>query len=171
MADQAEKIEISGLLRLRRWYDWDQHALQWSILQFLKAQEERGGDLAATSKNANLFFQLGLGLAEKGDPTLVATINGFPVGWICWGEPETPFEARWKTCHTFGSYTIPQFRHEGVAMQLRDVAWAMAEQLGYERVIGPVHVSNRRGLKLFKAGYGAKATSVQFEFFLKGGKK
>ena len=167
MEAQAEKT-IEDQLRIRPWHEQDQPALQWQILQFLKAQGDRGGDLAATTKNAGLFFQLGLGLAQKGDPTLVATLNAYPVGWICWGEPVTPFECKWKTCHTFGSYTAPQFRKEGVSMQLRDVAWAMAEQLGYERIIGPVHTSNRRGLKLFKAGYGAKATAVQFEFFLKG---
>lgn len=165
--EQAVQTQIEEQLRIRPWCDQDRQALQFQILQFLKAQ----GDLAVTARNADLFFQLGLGLAKKGDPTLLASISGYPVGWVCWGEPETPFEARWKTCHTFGSYTASQFRHAGISLQLRDEAWHIAERQGYERIIGPVQVSNKRGLRLFKAGYGAKATSVQFEFFLSKGKE
>jgi len=145
------------------WKAIDATWLKAAIGEFLRANLERGGDLLPTSRNCEVLLRLGLAGAEAGDPCLVAVVGGEPVGYVLWvGAPPT-LDTRYKTINALGSYTAPGSRSNGVAAALRAEAWAMTRALGFERVIGPVHLSNARGIQEFVEVFHAWPTTVQME--------
>lgn len=145
------------------WKDIDRAAIRSMILDFLKAGAERGGDLVPCSENVDALWRLGRQLADAGDPCLVGIVGGEPVAYVQWGGVNTaPFVSRFKTCHTFGSFTQHRHRHHGIAGALRSEALTMARALGYQRIIGPVAFQNQRGMAEFVA-QGAWPTHAQWE--------
>jgi len=150
---------------IRSWARRDTNWLRGALRAFLQAGIERGGDLLPTDRNVDALLNLGLLGAERGDPCLVA--DDPLVAFVLWTAPEGSHlvDMRWKTIQAIGSYTEIGERSFGVAGALREAARRMAVDLGYERITGPVHLTNGRGLREF-CERGAWPTSVQMELLL-----
>ena len=156
---------------IRHWVPNDIVQVQNMIEAFLEKGLERGGDIPPTPKNVRALWDMGVGASQNQDPTYLATIDEKIIAYVQWsGLATTTFELRWRTCFTWGSFTVPGYRSRGIAAQLREKAAVQAKDRGYQRVIGPVHIENPRGIKHFleeyRGGGIAKATAVQFEEFL-----
>lgn len=152
---------------VRGWQECDRPWLREAIYAFLAAGAARGGDLLPTARNVETYLQMGYGGAHKGDPCLVAIVNGQPVAFVLWVGQGTPLlEQRWKTIYALGSYTEPRARSHGYADELRVRAREIARALGYERIIGPVSLTNARGVDVFIRDYDAWPTHIQFEAFV-----
>ena len=151
------------------WKPIDSAWLRHAIHEFLLANVARGGDLLPTSRNVSAYLKLGLDGAARGEPCLVAITSGEPVAFVLWvGTPSPALDSRWKTINALGSYTEPHARRSGVARRLREEAWAMTKALGYERVIGPMSLSNERGMREFIEVFDAWPTWATFEAFTHG---
>jgi len=154
------------MMDVRPWRIEDAPVLSPMIRDFLSASVRRGGDLLSTQKNAQMLFELGVSWAILGMPTLVAThAYDMIVGYIQWGWIPAAFDLRWRTCHALGSYVAAEVRHQGVARMLRDRGREMCLEAGIERIMGPVHLVNQRGIEEFVA-QGAWPTTVQMEVLL-----
>lgn len=150
-------------MEIAPWKAIDAPWIKWAIGEFLRANLDRGGDLLASPRNVDALLQLGLAGASAGDPCLVAVVGGELVGYVLWVGVSPILDTRWRTINALGSYTAPGSRSNGVAARLRAEAWDMTRALGYERVIGPVHLSNPRGIQEFVQVFHAWPTTVQME--------
>lgn len=154
-------------MEIRHWEEKDKEWLKDSIREFLRAGLERGGDLLDTDKNIEAYLKLGYAAVARGEPCLIAIQDGFRAGFVFWiGIPNPQLDERWRTIQALGSYTVPNFRSWGIADRLRLSAREMAKKLGFERISGPVHVTNEKGIKVFEAFYGAKINVHNFEQFI-----
>lgn len=154
---------------VRPWAAVDVAWLRGAIEAFLAANAARGGDLIVNERNVTTYLQLGMGGALRGDPCLVAILKEHPVGFVLWvGTPNPPLDSRWKTINALGSYTEPEARSKGVADALRRAAWDMTVAQGYERVHGPMHLSNARGIEEFIHVWDAWPTTCTFEVMVNG---
>ena len=104
-------------------------------------------------------------MAEQGDPSLVAIEDEKVVSYIMWGDIGVPMDSKWKTCHALGSYTLADYRHHGIVTALRHRGLEMAIERGYERIIGPMHIVNRKGIHEMEKE-GAIPTVIQMERFI-----
>jgi GNAT superfamily N-acetyltransferase len=152
-------MEITGWQRENRLW------LRATCIEFLRVLEKRGGDLLPTTRNADFLCELGYAGSERGEPCLVGFIDDTPVAWILWCAPSPILDMKWRTMNAIGSYTEPSSRSQGIAHHLRKRAVKMTKRLGYQRISGPVAMSNRRGHEEF-IGWGAWPTSVQWELHL-----
>ena len=127
--------------------------LRSALTRFLEAGLARGADTLPTPHNVEILLGLGLALARRGDPCLLAVANCGPVAYVEWGDPQAlhppgeRVELRWRTCQTFGSFTEPEWRHRGVAGALRAEAKRIVIAHGYERITGAMDLTNPRGIE------------------------
>lgn len=157
---------MSMILEIRPWRTDDSTWLRTAITDFMKAGEARGGDLLATPRNVDTYLQLGLHGAAAGDPCLVAVVDGRPVAYVMWiGVPDV-VDSRYRSLNAIGSYTLPQWRSQRIAAALREEALRISRARGYERVTGPVHNTNERGIREFVEAYGAWPVATVFELLL-----
>lgn len=154
------------MMRIRLWQAIDVDQLHRMISEFLRVGAARGGDVLPSEHNVQVLLSMGLGFADLGQPSLVALDDDTVLGFIEWGYPPMPFEERWRTCRTYGSFVLPWERHKLVAQNLRDEAFTICRRDGIERIIGPVHMTNERGIREFAEHVGAWAVSVQMEVLL-----
>lgn len=151
---------------IRPWIEEDRPCLLVGIEDFFRSGLEQGSDVLATRRNAEIYFNLGLKAAGRGDPCLVGLKDGVFAGFVMWLGLESLLEQRWNTIHALGSYTFPGFRSTGVADMLRIRAREIAKEKGYNRIFGPVYGVNKRGIEVFKHYYKAEINSLNFEQFI-----
>lgn len=151
----------------------DEAQLKPLMWEFLQANYERGGEMIPNEKNVELMVAIALKHAEQAQPCLVATVPN--PGWIdrriiayvTWAEVESPFDSRWpKTMNAYGTYTVPEYRSQGIAAKLRRKAFAMAKAMGIQRIVGPVHAVNKRGMEEFERAWGAGISTHIYELFI-----
>lgn len=150
---------------IRAWQPFDWPAISGMLAEFLHASVQRGGDVLPTERNVRTLWSIGLGWAAIGQPTLLAEDETGVLGYVQWGWLDSPFDVRWRTCHALGSYTRTDVRGLGIAGSLRMRAKGMCIEAGIERIVGPVHLSNPRGVAEF-IGQGAWPTTVQMELLV-----
>lgn len=156
-------------MTIRPWARGDMPALRPMLHDFLEANVAAGGDLEACAPNVEALLELGLRLADAGEPVLVAVADdGGLAGFVMWGELPTPLRLRWRTATAFGSFTWPAYRHQGVAAALRTAAHAICVARGVERVMGPLHRGNRRGVEVFRQDWDARICQVVLEGWVNG---
>jgi len=132
--------------KIRPWAPGDEAELRGMIGAFLKAGLARGGDLLPTERTIEYLLKLGMDFAAAGQPTLVA-VNDHLLGYIQWGWTELPVDQICRTCQTLGSYVLPEERHNGVARALRFRGLDICREQGIERIVGPMHLTNPRGIR------------------------
>lgn len=165
--------ESNDEVEIRSWTQADISQLRPMVQGFIVSAIGRGGDIADTPKNVEWFLRKGLECAEAGFPVLVGCVDDAIMeekaiaGYLTWAEIPTPLDARWKTITAYGTYTLPEYRGQGIAGKLRVKAFEMTCDLGYERIVGPIHALNPRGMQEFEEVWGAKIVAHQFEKFLK----
>lgn len=153
-------------IRIRPWDPVDEPVLIPMIEGFLAVQVARGGDMLPTRRNAVEMFKLGCRAAQREQPSLIAEVDGAIGGWCLWWYYDSGLDLRYRTCIAAGSYTLPAYRHAGIAAHLRKVGLSLCQRDGIERIMGPVHLMNRRALKVFIEEYGAWPVSVTMEVLL-----
>lgn len=154
---------------IRPWQPNDVIELSSLIQAFLQDGERHGSDLLCTQRNVGTLWRLGLEFALAGDPSLVAIdSSGSIIGYIEWGRPvgANSFDCRRNLVHAFGAYVVPEERHGGVNIALRDRGCEIAKAKGYDAVTGPVSVKNEKGAKHFHQT-GSNLAAWQFEFSLR----
>lgn len=155
------------MIKIIPWNETHVPFLTSALRGFFEAGYDRGGDVLPTERNISAFIKLGIGGARRGDPCLVATVDDIPAGFVLWVGTEFPvLDSRWKTIQALGSFTEFSFRSRGVADTLRKEALRVTRERGYERILGPVHMSNPRGISEFIFNYDAWPTTVTFEKFV-----
>lgn len=152
-------------MEITPWKYIDESWLRSSLESFLRSNVARGGDLLPTSRNVSSLLSIGYAGSRNGDPCLVAIIAGEPIGFVLWAGMPPGLDCRWKTVYAHGSFTSVGARSAGVAGALRAEALRMSKALGYERVIGPVAMSNAKGISEF-VSQGAWPTHCQMELLL-----
>lgn len=152
-------------MNIRPWDEGDRPQLLPMIQDSLAVGLERGGDILATPHNAEVMFQLGLAQASTGQPTLCATYGSLVMGYVMWGWVVLPMDVRYRTCLAGNSYVKAEWRHMGVAGALRQEAKRMCTVAGIERIMGPVHLVNEKGIKEF-VSQGAWPTTVYMELVI-----
>ena len=150
---------------MRLWRGEDSEALRPMLRAFLQEWADRGAELLPTENNVSYLLGQGMAWASHGCPTLVAEQDGELLAYVQWGWISLPLDLRWTTCHALGSYTKPHARHRGIAGRLRQEAKRRCLDAGIERIQGPVHLTNTRGIDEF-IQQGAWPTTVQMEVFL-----
>jgi GNAT superfamily N-acetyltransferase len=159
---------MEGEFVARFWEERDSEWLRDAIKGFLQEGMARGGDVLDSERNIECYLRLGLAGAERKDPCLIALLNSLYVGFVYWiGIPNAQLDTRWKTIQALGTYTLPEFRGQGIANRLRLLARGLAKVQGYERIFGPVSAENRRGIEVFEKEYGARVCVYNFEQFIK----
>lgn len=148
---------------------WSQVHASWirhAISEFFEAGLARGADLLNTPRNVDVYLKIGMQGALKGDPCLLALVDYQPVAYVLWvGVPDV-VDSKYRSVNAIGSYTEPAHRNRTIATALRETALRMCREKGYERVVGPVHNTNTRGLQEFCLTYGAWPVSTNFELLL-----
>jgi len=147
---------------IRPWRATDIPQLIPLLVDALAAGAARGEAIIADEHNATFYAQLGVAQAEGGHPTLCAVDGEDILGFVMWSWCELPLHVAWKVCFAGNSYVRPDARHRGVANALRQAAGLRCRAAGVERIIGPVHLVNTRGIQEF-VRQGAWPTSVQME--------
>lgn len=155
-------------MHIRFWNEKDQDWLLYAIKKFLEDGLDKNGDLLPTDRNARIYYATGISAVGRGDPCLVCVVDGVFAGFVYWIGVGNFMDQRWNTIQALGSYTVPEFRSRGVADKLRKEARRIAIEKGYNRIFGPVHFDNKKGLEVFEKEYGAKINSVNFEFIIEG---
>ena len=149
---------------IRAWRAEDETVVCEMLKDFLHAGIARGGDLLPTERNIKFLWGIGIEAAGRGEPCLVFVNGKDPCAFVLW-HYVNGVDSRWRTCYALGSYTSPDVRSRLIARDLRFAARDICVRDGIERVIGPVHLTNARGLGEFIV-QGAWPTAVQMERFL-----
>lgn len=154
-------------MALRPWSQDDAPWLRTSLRQFVEANLARGGDFLPTERNIETLLTLGLEGAQAGYPCYIATRDAMPIAFVLWcpAPGAETLDCRWKTIVAYASFTAPEARGNGVAGALRQGALARTKALGFTRIMGPVALSNEKGMQEF-VRQGAWPTHAQWEILL-----
>lgn len=152
---------------IRAWNEGDIAQLRPMVEGFIEEVIARGGDIALTDNNVATYIGLGLAASMRGEPTCLWEDGGVILSLCLWTTLPSIFEFRMRTMFAVGAYTLPDARRHECARLLRDHAEARTWDLGFERIIGPVHTTNRRGQDVM-AAKGAWPMSSTWELWLDG---
>lgn len=119
-----------------RWQAGDVPGLRPLLLGFLTETET---DVAPTPRSVEVLLTMGLVAAERGDPCLVAVVDGVVQGFTYWLGSPLPFDTKGAICQALGSYVAPGWRGHGIGTALRTAALEQAWQVGYTRVVGTTY--------------------------------
>jgi len=149
-------------MKIRPWEPEDEHALWPMVRDCLQVNFEAGADLQPTAANTGKLVTLGLSWAQRGEPTLVALLDGKVVAFTLWGsfENNLGLQMRDNFCVGLGTYVLPEQRHRGVASDLRTWAMRVALERGYARILGTAY--HDAGLaSVLALGFRAVGTQVE----------
>lgn len=144
----------------------DERQLKRLVFKYLQETYEKGGDFLPTLDNAQAFFDFGLKGAECGDPCLVAVhdtdiVKDEPklLGFI--GTQSLLFpgmQTRDQSIRSWGSYVLPEYRDQYVAVKLFMVMGRIAKNKGYTRVLSSTHGTgySERAMRVVKKVAGIK---------------
>jgi predicted N-acetyltransferase YhbS len=137
----------------------DARPLRTLVMRYLKDTYEQGGDFPPTLENAANFVQHGIQGAAEMDPCLVAEEEGKVVGFVMGRGVFFPgMTTRDNTIRSWGSFVLPEYRGQKIAIKLFMVLGRLARQKGYTRVLGFTHGTGyaENGLRAIKAIAGMK---------------
>lgn len=126
-------------ITVRPWKVEDREALLPMVQDCLRVNYQAGADMKATPKNADILVQMGMLAAPKGEPCLVAEVDGLGlVGYTLWCSLPNPLgmEFRGNILHGLGTYVTLQHRRSGLAHLLRNEAEAQALRQGFTKIVG-----------------------------------
>jgi predicted N-acetyltransferase YhbS len=137
----------------------DARPLRTLVMRYLRDTFNQGGDFPPTLENATNFVQHGIQGAAEGDPCLVAEDDGKLVGFVMARGVFFPgMTTRDNTIRSWGSFVLPEYRGQKIAIKLFMVLGRLARQKGYTRVLGFTHGTDyaENGLRVIKAIAGMK---------------
>lgn len=137
----------------------DERQVKRLIMRYLKDTYSEGGDFPPTLENAQAFFEHALEGAECGDPCLVAVDGETVVGFVmCRGVLFPGMQTRDVTLRSWGTYVLPDYRGQRVAIKLFMVAGRIAKNKGYTRVLGFTHGTGyeEKAMMVIKSLFGMK---------------
>jgi GNAT superfamily N-acetyltransferase len=149
---------------IRQWTAADQDALLPLIQDCLRVNYEAGADMQPTLKNACALFAVGLQAAGRGEPCLVATVEGEIAAYTLWCELPNPLglDFRQRVLHGLGTYVCPAYRGVGLSHHIRNVAEAQGGRLGFDKVVGIAY--HDAGLSAVRSrNYQVTGTQVEKE--------
>lgn len=77
---------------------------------------------------------------DRHDPVVVATHRGDVIGAVFWVEHPLPLTVR--TALGLGTFVVPQFRNQGIANRMRQLAVSICRTRRIQRISGVVHALN-----------------------------
>lgn len=137
---------------IRPWKSHDRAQIEDIILKFIRDQQKYGGDLAATPKNIDWFWAMGMTFAANEEPTFVIEERGKILAATMAGPILSDFELRWKTLQMYLLYVLPSQRGVTHSIELlRAVGKRMVER-GYERATSLAFLQNRKIFEIVFTG-------------------
>jgi GNAT superfamily N-acetyltransferase len=128
---------------------------------YLREMEDAGTEVLATRKSLAFYGALFASYVEHGNG-IVLLVGDYAFS-IAGGVEVDLANAQWpitldtkfgKTAYGWGTYVRPQHRRSGVASRLRTELKLALRSLGFETLIGGVHVNNEQGmLSLMKSNF------------------
>lgn len=118
----------------------DERQVKRLIMRYLKDTYSQGGDFPATLENAQAFFDHAVEGAQCGDPCLVAEDDGKIAGFVMARGVLFPgMQTRDITLRSWGTFVLPEYRGQRVAIKLFMVMGRVAKNKGYTRILGFTH--------------------------------
>jgi hypothetical protein len=156
----------------------DERQAKRLVFRYLKETYEKGGDFLPTLENAQGFFDFAIKGAECGDPCLVAVHdtelfkNSEPklIGFIgTQGLLFPGMQTRDHSIRSWGSYVLPEYRDQHVAVKLFIVMGRIAKNKGYTRILSSTHGTgySERAMRVVKKVAGLREIGTLIMWQLK----
>lgn len=161
-------------MMIRKWADDDVDELVPLMFQYLDEMHKAGSKIMATTHNVKHFLDIGFTGAAKGEPCLVADLEGIHgtipmlvelkiIGFCIFVSLPGLLDTDGRILQGLGTYVSPEHRGKQVAHQLREHAFELAQHLGYQRIEG-VSMSVHGTLTALATGSKCAGTLIVKDF-------
>lgn len=117
---------------------------------YLYELREAGSEIRPTDRTFNFWMSLFDAYVDGSMPGVVLlSVDETPhlIGFSMAGAMPLPYDTDFgNSAFGWGTFVLPLYRRERIGSELRESLMAALEALGFDTVLGGVHISNRAGL-------------------------